>query len=217
MVYRIGPGLRWWKKSHAAHLKPSVGDEQPLYCFRMVPADAVPESNSELAWRVIRFVSQKLNLDPVQLRWFTQDPDRFRTSTRLPEHLNWQATECAVGEFEFPYDPTGYTPASRQNEIWIRTRLERLVLILAISHELKHVHQKADARERFESNDLLTELDAYIFASAATEEFLRFSGATSDSEIQIVRNFEAMAIRNLAWDAARAGMTVEEFRQRLSG
>jgi hypothetical protein len=201
MIYRIGPGSQ-------------PDTEEILYCFRMVPVDAVPQSTSELAKRITALVSSKLTLGSIQLRWFVPDPDRLRVS--LPERANWRTTERAVEEFEFPNDPVGYTPKSRHNEIWIRVGLEKLDLIITIAHELKHLHQRAFEPSRFAQDKYLAEFDAYTFSVVGAEEFLLSSRDPSDSELQTVRNFGAWAIRMLAIDAIKAGWTPEQFRDHLS-
>jgi hypothetical protein len=182
----------------------------------MLPEADVPKPTTDLTRRVLAFISPQLKLASVQVRWFTPHPERLSVPFSLPKQYDWRTTERAVEEFEFPKDPTGYTPASRKDEIWIKAGLEPLELIVVLTHELKHVQQRTFEYERFKHDEFIAEVDAYTFSAKATEEFLRSSEEASDAEIQKVRNFRERAIRDLAIDAIRAGLTPEQFRERLA-
>lgn len=215
MVYRIGPDTKWWKTPRKSHQHPYSDRERPLYCFRMAAPETIRDESARLADQVLQFVSQQLGLPGVRLRWFVPDPAHLTCCRDVLPSYDWRATEDSTDVFKFPYDPTGYTPRSRPNEVWIKDGLSELELIGTVTHELKHVHQKNSGNARFECDYLLAELDAYTFSTSATEEFLRTRNDASDSDIRKIRDFGEVALRDLAKEVLRSGLSPEYFRDRL--
>jgi hypothetical protein len=182
----------------------------------MVATGSVPEATAKRAARITVFVSQQLTLGLTNLRSRSQGSSLCSAIKTMLCHQSDTTGRSprrpSAPSFFRPTRP-GYTPILRPNEIWIRGDISELELIIVVAHELRHLYQRTLDRASFDGVEFLAEFDAYTFSTVAAEEFLLCSQGT-DADLRTVRRFSERAIRDLAIDAVRAGLSPEMFCRR---